>query len=1080
MSANHLYTVEKFYSKYMKQSTDLLRFLGVAIILFLLWAFQSTQSISEAQRAEERSSELYRKGEYEAGFEKVLEATTLYKKDKNWGKAVECLLAAYRYEDYIPALQGETYLRQAVELSNEYLPKNHKEKGNAYESLGEWYSYNEQYDSSIIALKTAVDIFENVKDWERNAVSLTSLAAGYFHSEDLDNMFVCLDAAHQLAQREQLDSYVFDIIYGYLGTYYYTTLDIEKAIFYNNRSLQLIEYQEEKNEADSFYIANLYNNQGVSYIQHFNLQRAEFCFSKCISIYQSIGVPFIQIIDTYDNYSEVLYQLGQYDKSLAFLEKIKDLKRDDFSKEKYVTTQSSIYRLFIRNYFALSELDSAALYTEKLMKLYGNDADIPPKSLLQKGQLLWHQKNYVAAEKILQSITAKYEAEDADLDAGKRFSKYSNISFIYIVLGKTLYAQGKYKEGLECFQKSLATNISDFDVANINEPSTVQNAFYVQDILTALYHKAITLEAINTKKSKRQALKTYQLAIRWTENTRQNMAFDASKENLNIFSDIYKNAISLAAELYQATDDDQYLDMAFEWSEKEKAVILLENLIGEQGKVATNIPEDLLEREASLKRNLTYFQQKKLELANEKDSKSYQLNEQRFTDANLQLAKLKDTLQTYYKSYFNLEYQSSIATISTVQKDLLQPQQALVQYFTADSLFYVFVIDKENSQLVTLPKGEKESQVLEGLQANLNQSNNDLSDKETFVQFTDLAHRGYQNILAPITSRLSPDVKELIIVPDAALNYLPFEVLLDEAVATEKIDYLNLPYALNDYQFHYGYSGTLLLENQRQYQELKTNDKILAFAPPYKEAATQAIAQRGDMRTLRSNVAQLKGTAKEVKAIAKHFDGEFDFSQSATKANFTKQVPDYGILHLAMHGKPSLDNPSEAHLVFSNLDNETNKDNLLHHYEITALETKAQLAVLSACETGVGKELEGEGVMSLGRGFMYAGIPSVVMSLWKMSDQSTSELMPLFYENLAEGMRKDKALHQAKLEYLDNALPERAHPFYWAGFVSLGDAQPIKKGNSIFSALNIGMGLLGLLLFVLGFWFISGRSKTTN
>ena len=348
------------------------------------------------------------------------------------------------------------------------------------------------------------------------------------------------------------------------------------------------------------------------------------------------------------------------------------------------------------------------------------------------------------------------------------------------------------------------------------------------------------------------------------------------------------------------------------------------------------------------------------------------------------------------------------------------------------------------------------------------------TEQENFQTFVDLAYQGYQTILEPITNRLPADVKELIIIPDAALNYLPFEVLLSKAVTAKKVDYLTLPYALHDYQFHYGYSGTLLLENRRQYQQLETNDKILAYAPPYQ--STEPIAQRGSMRTLRSGIAQLKGTAKEIQAIANYFEGEFDCSPTATKANFTKQVSDFGILHLAMHGQPSLDNPNNAHLVFSNLNNETNKDNLLHHYEITALETQAQLAVLSACETGVGKEIEGEGVMSLGRGFMYAGIPSIVMSLWKMNDQSTSELMPLFYKNLSGGMRKDKALHQAKLAYLNNALPEQAHPFYWSGFVSLGDAQPIKKANSAFSFWWIGLGLLGLLVGFLGFQYLLRQS----
>ena len=104
--------------------------------------------------------------------------------------------------------------------------------------------------------------------------------------------------------------------------------------------------------------------------------------------------------------------------------------------------------------------------------------------------------------------------------------------------------------------------------------------------------------------------------------------------------------------------------------------------------------------------------------------------------------------------------------------------------------------------------------------------------------------------------------------------------------------------------------------------------------------------------------------------------------------------------------------------------------------------------------------------MSLGRGFMYAGVPSVVMSLWKMNDYTSSQLMPMFYKNLFDGVRKDKALRKAKLDYLDNTTMEQAHPFYWAGFVGFGDGQAIKQQKSYAKFYWIG----GMALLVIGFF----------
>jgi CHAT domain-containing protein len=128
------------------------------------------------------------------------------------------------------------------------------------------------------------------------------------------------------------------------------------------------------------------------------------------------------------------------------------------------------------------------------------------------------------------------------------------------------------------------------------------------------------------------------------------------------------------------------------------------------------------------------------------------------------------------------------------------------------------------------------------------------------------------------------------------------------------------------------------------------------------------------------------------------------------------------------------------------------------------MKLKAQMAVLSACNTGLGEIHEGEGVMSLGRAFAYAGVPSIVMSLWPAEDESTADLMGYFYEGLAEGQAKDEALRNAKLRFLEEIPPSKHHPFYWAGFVVQGDAGPLEKGG-----IPVwGWILIGLIIIVVG------------
>jgi hypothetical protein len=127
--------------------------------------------------------------------------------------------------------------------------------------------------------------------------------------------------------------------------------------------------------------------------------------------------------------------------------------------------------------------------------------------------------------------------------------------------------------------------------------------------------------------------------------------------------------------------------------------------------------------------------------------------------------------------------------------------------------------------------------------------------------------------------------------------------------------------------------------------------------------------------------------------------------------------------------------------------------------------------VLSACEAGTGKYQRGEGVMSIGRGFMYAGVPSVVMTLWKLNDQSAAELIGNFYKNLAKGMQKDKALQQAKIQYLEASNNNTAHPALWACLMQLGDYSPVKiEKVNYFNYLIISL-VLGSVLALLIFFY---------
>ncbi|HYC85532.1 MAG TPA: CHAT domain-containing protein, partial [Chryseosolibacter sp.] len=216
----------------------------------------------------------------------------------------------------------------------------------------------------------------------------------------------------------------------------------------------------------------------------------------------------------------------------------------------------------------------------------------------------------------------------------------------------------------------------------------------------------------------------------------------------------------------------------------------------------------------------------------------------------------------------------------------------------------------------------------------------------------------------------------------------------------------------------------------------------------------------------RDRLTALSWNQEEVTSIGKMMDGVALVGNEAVERRFKESAADYGIIHLAMHALIDDDRPMYSRLAFS-FDNDTTEDNFLNAHELYNLELPAQLVVLSACETGYGKFHSGEGIMSLAHAFTFAGCPSIVMSHWVADDQATSELMRLFYANLAQGMDKAEALRQAKLDFLMQADAIRQSPGLWSSFVVVGDRSPISLQSS---TAKIFYAVIAIALILFAIW----------
>ena len=311
----------------------------------------------------------------------------------------------------------------------------------------------------------------------------------------------------------------------------------------------------------------------------------------------------------------------------------------------------------------------------------------------------------------------------------------------------------------------------------------------------------------------------------------------------------------------------------------------------------------------------------------------------------------------------------------------------------------------------------------------------------------------YQKLIKPFENEIKD--KKIIIVPDGKLNYISFDALIDEMPDTTKIiRFNNLSYLIRKNCINYTYSANLLYK----FDDLsrKANKSVLAFAPEYQ---TDTFSFENNKLVL----MPLPGVKKEVNNISHEVKAKVFEGAEATEINFRKNVENYDILHLAMHAYINDSLPAFSRLAFTQHTGKLpNDDGWLNTADIYNLNLNARLTVLSACNTGIGKLQKGEGVMSLARGFLYAGCPSIIMTLWEAEDNSGTKIMSSFYKYLKKGKPKDQALRLAKLDYLDNANPRLAHPHYWLSYVTIGNSTPLFRSYDFYFFSLLILAFIGI------------------
>ncbi|HKL34203.1 MAG TPA: CHAT domain-containing protein [Tangfeifania sp.] len=554
------------------------------------------------------------------------------------------------------------------------------------------------------------------------------------------------------------------------------------------------------------------------------------------------------------------------------------------------------------------------------------------------------------------------------------------------------------------------------------------------------------------------ALDYYSITSDMIQKARKNIYSDESKIQLNALQEeTFYKIIQTAYKAHEINNNPEIAEFAFSNAEQIKSSSVIDKLTDEVAKENSLIPDSLTQLEKNLNYQITTNNEKlyNLTTAENPDSSEIAKTDSLLFELTKQREELNAHLENNFSDYYELKYSNSAVKITDIQQKL-NNSEVLIEYVLneTDSIpeLYSFFISSETSRFV---KQEITPDFIDAIEKTFRFMSNPrflFTKNEDSKEFCAASHHLYEKLISPYSDLIKD--KKIVIVPDGKLNYIAYEALLEELPDTAaQIQFTRLPYLIRNNTINYSYSANLLFKFN--HSKRNTKNQVLAFAPEYK---SDTVVFENEKLIL----APLPGVQKEVDLIAGSIKSKLFKGEGATEKNFRENSANYNILHLAMHAFINDSLPAYSRFAFSqNSSDIPENDGWLNTADIYNLDLNSRLTVLSACNTGSGSLKKGEGVISLARGFLYAGCPSIVMTHWEVEDNAGTEIMSSFYKNLKKGRPTDEALRLAKLEYLENANPRMAHPHYWLGYVSIGNPAPLFRSYDYYF---FGLLILAILI----------------
>lgn len=783
-----------------------------------------------------------------------------------------------------------------------------------------------------------------------------------------------------------------------------------------------------KSAEEYLELSHTYNSIGLLYKRYGDYTRAIAYFLKSKELRDTCAPEWSPYVMT--NVGEIYLLKKQPDSAAIWFEK--SLKGLGDNKGRKSLLHSVLYAELAETAVQKEAYELAVSYMDSCIDVrtmyFQMDDSRLVDFLKQKAQIYTYDGNYDSAHSILEKIRSNYE--DPGQSPMRRSGFHLSLAFLY-------RSEGEKQKALEEIQESFILLSRDFNDRDIFKIPEITDEFYGKDkVLLTLTGKISLIhelyEETGDSRYLNAVIEHYKFALGLINrmiNDQQDLSAVSSffRDYAEIYETAIRSAISLG-EKEKAENQYKLVSSYMEASRMNHARLLyqMNKLVNFGG-----IPDSVIKRKHELER-----------LISRNSSQPDQPGKDLKKDFRLQQELDRINFLIRYENRANNFLNDTNFDLLDEVLKFMGKDQALLQYFFGKEHLYLLYATRDSGNLVSIPWGDKETRYINEYIKLLRDPSQD--------SLMNIAGSGLYKLLG-LDSVLNPDMSELIIIPDRELYLIPFEALRSG----------NSKYLVEEFTISYENSLFFMMNNRRK---SRTGRKFLGLAP-FGEDELDPDRTNYRLEEGKDKIPMLPGTIEELVSINRILGGIIKTGEDATETFFRENSASSDIIHIASHTALNDFDPLYNRIIL-NTEMDSQEDGLLYTHEIYSMFLNADLVTLSACNTGVGRYYDGEGMISLATGFRTAGVRSIVMSLWNLPDVATSEIMVNFYKNLDSGVGKAGALRNAKLEYLENADRNTSHPYFWAATVYTGINQSIPATKGRLMLISAIVLILGILLLI--------------